>query len=390
MRARPVPSSSSASKEPCDQTRCTEDTGRSSNPPIRRIGLRATLLAAAAGVAVAGGSLADAGTTPRAKLLSARTAVVSSPWRATVEVRGATRRPPVLRATLDATRRAAAMRRAGTNRWTASLTFPTAGSWRLSALVGTRSIALGVVAVRAASIEIRTAFKLALEPGGTLLVADREANRIARIDPRTGVASPVVERLRLPFAVTASADGVVYAIADERLHRIEGGRSTELASFAEEGPTDVAVASGSVYLARYGDHIDEFVDGRARPVARGFDRPHGVTAGPGGSLLVADTYAGAVRRIAPDGRVTTLATGLSSPNDVAVDLDGTLLVAEHGSGEVSRIAASGAVTVVTARLAGPTGVVVAPDGAIYVSDLDGAVDVGRVNRTTGAVISVLR
>ena len=282
------------------------------------------------------------------------------------------------------------MRRAGTNRWTASLTFPTAGSWRLSVLVGTRSIALGVVTVRAASIEIRTAFKLALEPGGTLLVADREANRIARIDPRTGVASPVVERLRLPFAVTAGADGVVYAIADERLYRIEGGRSTELASFGEEGPTDVAVASGSVYLARYGDHVDEFADGRARPVARGFDRPHGVTAGPGGSLLVADTYAGAVRRIAPDGRVTTLATGLSSPNDVAVDLDGTLLVAEHGSGEVSRIAASGAVTVVTARLAGPTGVVVAPDGAIYVADLDGAVDVGRVNRTTGAVVSVVR
>ena len=282
------------------------------------------------------------------------------------------------------------MRRAGTGRWTTSLTFPTAGSWRLSVLVGTRSIALGVVTVRAASIEIRTAFKLALEPGGTLLVADREANRIARIDPRTGVASPVVERLRLPFAVTAGADGVVYAIADERLYRIEGGRPTELASFAEEGPTDVAVASGSVYLARYGDHVDEFVDGRARPVARGFDRPHGVTAGPGGSLLVADTYAGAVRRIAPDGRVTTLATGLSSPNDVAVDLDGTLLVAEHGSGEVSRIAASGAVTVVTARLAGPTGVVVTPDGAIYVSDLDGAVDVGRVNRTTGAVVSVVR
>ena len=88
--------------------------------------------------------------------------------------------------------------------------------------------------------------------------------------------------------------------------------------------------------------------------------------------------------------MTTLATGLSSPNDVAVDLDRTLLVAEHGSGEVSRIAASGAVTVVTARLAGPTGVVVAPDGAIYVADLDGAVDVGRVNRTTGAVVSVVR
>ena len=91
-----------------------------------------------------------------------------------------------------------------------------------------------------------------------------------------------MERLRLPFAVTAGADGVVYAIADERLYRIEGGRSTELASFGE-GPTDVAVASGSVYLARYGDHVDEFADG-ARPVARGFDRPHGVTAGPGRSF----------------------------------------------------------------------------------------------------------
>ena len=79
--------------------------GRSSIHRPRRTGLRATLLAAAACVAVGAGYLADAGTTPRAKLLSARMAVVSSPWRATVEVRGATRRPPVLRVALGSGRR---------------------------------------------------------------------------------------------------------------------------------------------------------------------------------------------------------------------------------------------------------------------------------------------
>jgi streptogramin lyase len=158
-------------------------------------------------------------------------------------------------------------------------------------------------------------------------------------------------------------------------------------AFTAEGPTDLAVTpTGDVYLSRYGDHVDLFSGGVVRVVARGFDRPHGVTLAPDGAIVVADTYAGAVRRVAVDGSVTTLATGFTNPIDVALDLDGSILVVERGA--LSRVSNDGAVTVVTNRLVGPSGVVVAPDGAIYVSDLEGPVGVGRVDRETGAVTSV--
>jgi glucose/arabinose dehydrogenase len=298
---------------------------------------------------------------------------------------------PVLRASLGARSRSVTLRAADRRRWSAPLTLPAAGRWRLSVRVGAWALALGSLTVRETSIDIADPVKLALEPSGTLLVADVGASRIVRIDPRTGTAGVVAGPLTRVASVTAGPDGAIYALADERLYRIEGDRANELGRFAEEGPTDVTVtSSGAIYLARYGDHVDVFADGAARPLARGFDRPHGITAAPDGSLLVADTYAGAVRRVAPDGTVTTLATGLSRPLDVALDADGTLLVAELDSGELSRISADGTVTVVTSRLAGPSGVVVAPDGAIYVSDPNGAIKVGRVDRTTGAVTPVAR
>lgn len=76
--------------------------------------------------------------------------------------------------------------------------------------------------------------------------------------------------------------------------------------------------------------------------------PLGVTALPDGSVLVADTYNGAVRRYrgehsAPDGsivpaEVSTVARGLKEPSDVLLDADGTtLLVVETNAHQLVRI-----------------------------------------------------
>ncbi|WP_439897880.1 NHL domain-containing thioredoxin family protein [Cellulomonas humilata] len=66
--------------------------------------------------------------------------------------------------------------------------------------------------------------------------------------------------------------------------------------------------------------------------------PLGVAVLPDGSVVVADTYNGAVRRYA-DGEVTTLATGLAEPSGIVV-LDGgsTLLVVESAAHRLTRIA----------------------------------------------------
>nr|WP_315096245.1 NHL domain-containing thioredoxin family protein [uncultured Cellulomonas sp.] len=66
--------------------------------------------------------------------------------------------------------------------------------------------------------------------------------------------------------------------------------------------------------------------------------PLGVAVLPDGSVVIADTYNGAVRRYA-DGEVTTLATGLAEPSGILV-LDGgsTLLVVESAAHRLTRIA----------------------------------------------------
>ncbi|GAA2512484.1 NHL domain-containing thioredoxin family protein [Pilimelia columellifera] len=65
--------------------------------------------------------------------------------------------------------------------------------------------------------------------------------------------------------------------------------------------------------------------------------PLGVCALADGSVLVADTYNGAIRRYA-DGAVTTVDIGLAEPSDVALAADGSVLVVESAAHRVVRLA----------------------------------------------------
>lgn len=104
-------------------------------------------------------------------------------------------------------------------------------------------------------------------------------------------------------------------------------------------------------------------------------------------LLIADTGNGAVRAVdLASGVITTLASGLASPHDVAVTADGAILVSETGAACVRRIAPDGTVSTVVgvcgvpgqtvpdvvataAKLRLPTGVAVDPDGGVWVTDI---------------------
>lgn len=78
-----------------------------------------------------------------------------------------------------------------------------------------------------------------------------------------------------------------------------------------------------------------FVDGCA-DVAR-MQHPLGVTEAPDGTVLVADTYNGALRRFDPvTGLLATILTGLSEPSDVLAVDDGTVVVVESAAHRVTR------------------------------------------------------
>lgn len=128
-----------------------------------------------------------------------------------------------------------------------------------------------------------------------------------------------------------------------------------------------------------------------------FLQPSGIVADRFGTLFVADTFSGTIRRVLPSGAVTTLAgsAGLMGNSDgsgaaarfdhpgaLALDSSGTLYVADTNNNSIRRITSTGAVTTIAgsseagsangsstaARFFRPSGIAVDNTGNVYVAD----------------------
>ncbi|WP_174530374.1 NHL domain-containing thioredoxin family protein [Micromonospora maritima] len=135
-----------------------------------------------------------------------------------------------------------------------------------------------------------------------------------------------------PSGLAVSADGARLWIADSE---------TSAVRWVEAGEMHTAVGQG---LFDFG-HVDGPADQAL------LQHPLGVCALPDGSVLVADTYNGAVRRFDPEtGQVGTVADGLAEPSDLVLTTDGEVLVVESAAHRLTRLApgaltAAGASTV---------------------------------------------
>jgi DNA-binding beta-propeller fold protein YncE len=194
---------------------------------------------------------------------------------------------------------------------------------------------------------------LALDPTGTLWVADRYTVRA--ID-RNGVVRMVAgspehaghrdgPRGTARFsdqekALAVDAQGGIY-LADTINHMIRKvGPDGNVRAFA--GAFESGSADGPGSQAR-------------------FSRPAGIAVARDGTVFVADAGNHDIRRIAPDGRVTTLAGCAGEPGSadglgpdarfrrpmgLALAEDGTLFVADTGNGLIRRIARDGTVATI--------------------------------------------
>jgi thiol-disulfide isomerase/thioredoxin len=156
----------------------------------------------------------------------------------------------------------------------------------------------------------------------------------------TGVyAGTTVESLRdgkLPDVWMAQPSGL--SAAGDRLWIADS--ETSALRWVEAGELHTAVGQG---LFDFG-HVDG-------PAAEALlQHPLGVGALPDGSVLIADTYNGAVRRFDPaTGEVSTVDSGLAEPSDVLVARDGAVLVVESGAHRVIRLAPGAVRTVAGER-----------------------------------------
>lgn len=144
--------------------------------------------------------------------------------------------------------------------------------------------------------------------------------------------------------LAADAQGDIW-IADSETSSLRVLRLGEgLGAAGEKGTPETPYVETIV-----GEGLFDFGFRDGAPAQARLQHPLGVTALPDGSVLVADTYNGAIRRFraehfAADGttvpaEVSTVARGLKEPSDVLLDSDGsTLLVVETNAHELVRIA----------------------------------------------------
>jgi thiol-disulfide isomerase/thioredoxin/sugar lactone lactonase YvrE len=123
-----------------------------------------------------------------------------------------------------------------------------------------------------------------------------------------------------PSGLSVSTDGRRLWIADSE---------TSALRYVEDGVMHTSVGQG---LFDFG-HVDGPADQAL------LQHPLGVCALPDGSVLIADTYNGAVRRFDPaTGLVSTVAGELAEPSDLVLTGDGDVLVVESAAHRLTRLA----------------------------------------------------
>ena len=234
---------------------------------------------------------------------------------------------------------------------------------------------------------------IAIDAGGNLFVADRDASVVRKIAANgtittvAGTGTPGFSgdggpaagaQINGPFGVTVDSAGNLY-IADT-------GNGV-VRKVSPNGSISTVAGTGTLgYSGDGGPARNAWLNG-----------PESVAVDAAGNLYIADTFNGRIRRVGADGIIATVAgvgsTGVYSgdggpaqnaavslPTDVAVDRAGNLYIADFGNSKI-RVVTSGVIatvvglgnsaplldgqTAINVSLEGPTGVTVDHAGVIY-------------------------
>jgi sugar lactone lactonase YvrE len=386
----------------------------------------ALALLAALVLATAGSAAPEKGKLSASLLTSPRGLVAERPWNVVVSVREGGR--PVAARWVTVTIagelgrrsfRAAATKRPG--RFRARVAFPGGGIWTLGVRAGARTARLVPVEVRGAGLRIPAPFGLvAAVEHGDLIVVDRQGGGIYEVDLRTRATRRVGGGLVSAGFLGFGPGGYLYVSDERRVWRYEpNGTLTPVAGNGTRGLAGDGGPATSAQLGGHGDfafdpagrlYISEYdngvrivtPDGRIDTLAgigsegysgdggpakaAAFGAPHGLDVLPDGTVLVADSHNGVIRRIDGATRtVTTVARGFGAPVAIHALPDGAYYVVDAGASSVFRVTADGSRTPLGSGLQTPISIAVDGAGNVYVSELERRrirkID-GRTGRTT--------
>lgn len=200
-------------------------------------------------------------------------------------------------------------------------------------------------------------------PDGRLLVAEENAQRVSRIDPRTGARETVAEGLAQVTYLALGPDGAAYVSSFVALDAPTATvKRVALDGAVRDFVTGVNVpeglffdAAGRLHVANWGapSRLLRFdaTGGDARDattVATGFERLYGAAPWDDGAVVVSDVAAGTVAVVREGGAREVLLRGASAPAGLSRTASGDLLVAELG-----RTDFTGTGYVLRVRRAGP-------------------------------------
>jgi serine/threonine-protein kinase len=287
--------------------------------------------------------------------------------------------------------------------YSARTVLPAAGRWTLSVRLGKRALRLGAVAVGPRRPDVRGPFGLAVGPDGHIAIADRDADRVVIVNPRTGASRVAATGLDDPIAVAYDSGGALYANSGERVVRIGLGGTTVVAGTGRTGPLrrrrsgDGGRPRGHRRLCRrpgeralppeYDNWIrcvraDGIIETIAGTGTEGFAgdggparaaaiaAPHALAVRSDGSVVFADSHNGRVRQIDPSGMITTLASSFIAPVSIAAAPDGSVVVGDAQTGLLQRVEPNGTVSLIASRVRVPSGIAIDLHGDIYFSELD--------------------
>jgi cysteine-rich repeat protein len=254
---------------------------------------------------------------------------------------------------------------------------------------------------------------VAVDAAGNVFIADRENQRIRRVDVNGSIdtiagggprgdsgdgGSGAVALLNNPSAVAADGLGNVY-IADTyncRIRRVDGNGI-------------IATVAGNGYAGFSGDG--------SAAVSAQVNYPFGVAVDTRARLYIADSENHRIRRLDSNGVITTVAgTGvsgyggdggaatsamLSNPTGLAVDAQGNMFIVDKNNHRIRKVSTNGLITTVagtgvpgysgdggaatSARLAFPAGVAIDAGGNLFIADTDNH----RIRRVSNGVITTV-